>query len=323
MHVIGETKGVKLYSPNDAYFSFFNSPYFGHSHSAAIDIYPYHQMWGGPVFSPIRGKIVRIQKTKMGNKKAFPSEDYDFGIAIRPEENKETIVRILHCKPTLQEEEIVDQGDIIGTGIRSRYFNYWTGVHYHIEVMHLDNFSRSTRSYPLDLPFQFEATPSREMVSESEFIVESVNENNIIGYPKDFSHTALDQFFGLSAIEDNSKIVGILDGGLSHYKHGGVVGQSTGQDGSTISLQNHPVGVVTNYLKGASLFLREPTITCFLNEIELRGLSCFIYPKIYVKRGISPLVLVPQSYREFVGVISEGDVCKLKICGGNNTIKAE
>ena len=57
MHVIGETKGIKLYSPEDAYFSYFNSPYTGHSQAAAIDIYPYHQQWGGPVTSPVSGKV--------------------------------------------------------------------------------------------------------------------------------------------------------------------------------------------------------------------------------------------------------------------------
>jgi len=322
MYAIGEAKGIKLYSPKDAYFSFFNSPYFGHSHATAIDIYPHHQIWGGSIVSPIRGKIVRVKKTKMGKKKVFPSEDYDFGIAILPEENEEVIVRILHCKPTLQEGDIVDQGDMIGKGIRSRYFNYWTGIHYHVEVMHLDSFTRSTHSYPLSLPFHFETIATKEMVSESQFVVESVNENNVIGYPKDFSHTAIGQFSGLSATEDNSRTVGILDGGLSHYKHGGVIGQSTGIEGSTISLQNHPVGVVTRFLKGASFFLREPSITCYLNDTEIRGLSCFIYPKMYIKQGVSPLVLVPKYYREFVGVISEGDICKLKICSASNTIKA-
>jgi len=323
MYAIGEAKGIKLYSPRDAYFSFFNSPYFGHSHAAAIDIYPHHQLWGGPIISPTSGKIVRVQKTKMGKKKVFPSEDYDFAIAVQPEEDEEVIVRILHCKPTLQEGDIVERGDIIGTGIRSRYFNYWTGIHYHVEIMHLDTFTRSTRSYPLDLPFHFKAITTKKTVSNSQFVVESVTENNIVGYPNNFSHATIDQFSGLSAIEDNSKIVGILDGGLSHYKHGGVIGYSSTVKDSIISLQNHPVGVITRSLKGASLFLREPTITCFLNGIELRGISCFIYPKKYVKQGVSPLVLVPKVYNEFVGVISEGDVCKFKICSSSNMIKAE
>ncbi|MBE0527265.1 MAG: hypothetical protein IH631_10000, partial [Candidatus Thorarchaeota archaeon] len=108
MNVIGEAKGIKLHSPTDAYFSYFNSPYFGHSHATAIDIYPHHHEWGGPVESPIVGKLVRTQKTKMGRKKEFPTDDYDFGIAIQPENSEGAIVRILHCKPTLKEGSTVE-----------------------------------------------------------------------------------------------------------------------------------------------------------------------------------------------------------------------
>ena len=79
MYVIGEAKGIKIHSPEDAYFSYFNSPYTGHAHAAAIDIYPYHQEWGGPVASPVSGKIVRLQKFRMGRKKEFPTEDFDYG----------------------------------------------------------------------------------------------------------------------------------------------------------------------------------------------------------------------------------------------------
>ncbi len=111
MHVIGEAKGIKIYSPKDAYFSYFNSPYTAHSQAAAIDIYPHHQKWGGPVASPVSGKIVRIQKTKMGRKKKFPTEEYDVGIAIQPEETEIGIVRIMHCDPILKERDNVDLGD--------------------------------------------------------------------------------------------------------------------------------------------------------------------------------------------------------------------
>ena len=323
MQVIGEAIGIKLHSPKDAYFSYFNSPYSGHSHAAAIDIYPSHQEWGGSVVSPVTGKLVRIQKTAMGRKKIFPTEDHDFGIAIEPEDCEGAIVRILHCKPTLIEGDTVNRGDKIGITIRSRYFNYWTGPHYHVEIMHLDSFPRSTRSYPLALPFEFQDTASKEIYTETEFRIESVTDENIVGYPKDFSHTSIGQFSGLSAINDESNIIGIIDGGFSHYKHGGVIGQTSGLEGSTIKLQSIPVGVTKRSLKGASFFQRDPSISSYLNDSELRGLSCFIFTKKYIKNGIPPLVLVPKTYKEFTGVISEGDICTLKVDSASNTIKAE
>jgi len=323
MHRIGDAKGIRLYAPKDAYFSYFNSPYFAHSHASAIDIYPHHQEWGGPVLAPVSGKIVRLQKTTMGRQKEFPTEDFDFGIAIQPEENDDAIVRILHCTPTLQEGNPVELGDMIGTTIRSRYFNYWTGPHYHVEVMKLDSFSRSTQSFTLQIPFLFESRKSSELKKKTEFVVSIVNEDHIIGYPKNFSHTQIGNYIGLSAIDEHSNNVGILDGGISHYKHGGVVGHDSPSEGSTIRLQNYAVGTLQQILHTASFFTRGPTIKSFLDDLELLGLSCFMYPKEYNKQGIPPLILIPKEYREFIGKVSEGDVRVLSLEVENNTVKAE
>ncbi len=323
MHVIGEAKGIKIHSPEDAYFSYFNSPYTGHAHAAAIDIYPHHQEWGESVASPISGKIVRLKKFKMGYKKDFPTEAFDYVIAIQPEVTETSIVRIMHCKPSLKEGEVVDLGDTIGTTIRSRYFNYWTGPHYHVEVMHLDSFTRSTQSYPLDLPFSFDSITAREASTEVEFLVESVSEDNIIGYPRNLSVTSIDGFYGLSAFDNESKIVGIIDGGFSHYKHGGIIGHKFPIEGSLVGLNNLPAGMIRNPLNGASFFERGPSLSCYLNDNKLRGISCFLYPKQFKKQGVPQLVLVPNFYREFIGTISEGEVCKLKIDSCNNMIKAE
>lgn len=323
MYRIGEAKGIKLYAPNDAYFSYFNSPYIAHSHISAIDVYPNHQDWGGPVITPTAGKIVRIQRTKMGRRKEFPTEEYDFGIAIQPDASANAIVRILHCKPTVQEGTIVDQGDQIGTTIRSRYFNYWTGPHFHIEVMHIDTFQRSTRSYPIDVPFRYSATKIKEILQETEFTVSSVTEDCLIGYPRDLSHTSIGNYSGLSAIDSSKKIAGILDGGISHYKQGGVIGHEFPKYGQSIGLQNIQIGSVQKHTEYASFFSRIQSVSSYLNDKELRGLSCFVYPKEYNRKGIPPLVLVPKSYNEFKGVISEGDLCTLKVDSANNMIKAE
>ena len=323
MHVIGEAKGIKIHSPEDTYFSYFNSPYIGHARAAAIDIYPYHQEWGGPVASPVSGKIVRIQKIKMGRKKEFPTEEFDYVIAIQPEGTETSIVRIMHCEPILNEGEIFDLGDTIGSTIRSRYFNYWTGPHYHVEIMHLDSLARSTRSYPLELPFRFYSIPSRETSTEVGFLVETVSEDYIIGYAKDLSHTSIGNFFGLSAFDIESNIVGLLDGGLSHYNHGGVIGHTDAIEGSVVGLSKLPTGMIRSSLKGASFFQRGPKISSFINGNELRGLSCFIYPQQYKKQGVPRLVLVPKSYKEFSGNISQGEMCNLSIVSCNNMIKAE
>lgn len=323
MNLIGEAKGIKLYSPKDSYISYFNSPYFGHAHASAIDVYPHHHEWGGPVVSPIAGKLVHIQKTTMGRQKEFPTDDYDFGIALQPDWTEDAIVRILHCRPNLEEGSVIDKGDMIGTAIRSRYFNYWTGPHYHIEVMHKDSFHRSTQSYQLGLPFGFESKKADELPPSVEILIDTVTEDFIIGYPRGLSHTTINGYTGLSGISNGKDVVGILDGGLSHYKHGGVIGHSDSIEGSIIGLQNIPVGTIERSLTGSSFFLRGPCLSSSLDGKELRGLSCFVYPKHYVKKGITRLLLIPKSYGEFVGQFSEGNVCQLKIDSTNNTIKAD
>lgn len=323
MYRIGESKGINLYAPRDAYFSYFNSPYFSHSHASAIDIYPAHREWGGPVLSPISGKLVRIQKTSMGRKKDFPTEDYDFGMAIQPKYSDENIVRILHCNPTLKIDDRVEKGDIIGTTLRSRYFNYWTGPHYHIEVMHKDSFRRSTRSYPLKIPFRYQERKVTGVKTETEFLVSSVSKDNIIGYPTEFLHAEIGGYNGLAAMDADSKTLGILDGGISHYRHGGVVGHEKESVGSIIHLQNIPIGTVQQSMNYASFFQRNTSVLSYLNGILLRGLSCFIYPKQYTKKGVSPLVLVPKVYDEFTNSIAENEVLILKFESDINTIIAK
>jgi hypothetical protein len=266
---------------------------------------------------------MKLQKTTMGRPKEFPTEDYDFGIAIRPEENNDLIVRVLHCNPTLCEGSTVDLGDKIGTAIRSRYFNYWTGPHYHIEVMSLDSFSRSTQSFGLEVPFIFSAQKSKELATTTEFVISVVNEDHIVGFPRRFSHIDIGGYGGLAAIDEKSRTVGILDGGISHYAHGGVIGHEYVTTNSKISLQNQTIGVIQKSLKSASFFTRGPSIKSYLDELELRGLSCFVYPNVYNKQGIPPLVLVPKEYRQFVGKFSEGDVCVLRLDSDSNMVKAE
>ncbi|MHA2352262.1 MAG: hypothetical protein ACXABX_03995, partial [Candidatus Thorarchaeota archaeon] len=132
MRIVGSAAGINIHAPEDAYFSFFNSPYIGHDIGSAIDIYPRHQEWGGDVVSPVSGKIVKTRKMRMGQPKQFPTHEFDYGIGILPEESDTDIVRIMHCEPDVSEGENVVLGDPIGRAIRSRYFNYWTGPHYHV-----------------------------------------------------------------------------------------------------------------------------------------------------------------------------------------------
>jgi len=323
MRVVGSASGINIHAPDDAYFSYFNSPYIGHDIGSAIDIYPRHQEWGGDVEAPVSGKIVRIKKMKMGQPKQFPTHEYDYGIGIIPEESNIDIVRIMHCEPTVCEGETVNLGDSIGNTIRSRYFNYWTGPHYHVEILPLDSFPRSSQSYPLEIGYQFETKKPDNAQMTVEFLVNSVTEDHVIGYAENLGYAAIGDLVGLSAANEGGEIIGIIDGGLSHYKLSGVIGTTNLEQGEHVKLQNHPVGTVRDKKEGATSFRRGPSITSFLDNIELRGLSCFIYTKHYTRKNIPQQILIPQKYGQFKGFFNEGDLCEFRITSSSNTVKVD
>ncbi|MHA1943187.1 MAG: hypothetical protein ACW96M_02210 [Candidatus Thorarchaeota archaeon] len=319
MRVVGIASGTKIRAPDDAYFSFFNSPYIGHGRGSSIDIYPVHQSWSGDIVSPVTGKITRMKKMKMGRPKKFPTDDFDFAMGIQPDNSDNDIVRIMHCTPSVQIGDVVETGDPIGTTLRSRFFNYWTGPHYHVEVMDQDSFERSSKSYTFDQFFQFSKQKGSKQTARIEFEVSEVTKDYVKGFPRGLEHATISDLIGLAAKDVGNHIVGIIDGGLSHYKQGGVVGGYAIQKTTKVHIAGIPVGTMSS----SNRFLRGPAISSFLDDHKLRGLSCFIYPDNYARKGATPLILVPRRYNEFKGLIQDGDVCQLQIRSKNNTVKAD
>ncbi|MFW9769410.1 MAG: hypothetical protein ACFFF9_11865 [Candidatus Thorarchaeota archaeon] len=309
MRVVGIASETEIYAPDNSYFSFYNSPYISHGQGSSVDIYPYHQSWADIVASPATGKVVKIKKMKMGHPKEFPTEDHDFGIAIQPEHSLTDIVRILHCKPTVVVGDLVEAGDEIGETLRSRFFNYWTGPHYHVEVMPLESFERSSQSYTFKQIFHYSSSEGTKPSAEIEFEVIQVTKDFVKGFPKNIEHVSISGLIGLAAKNRKDMKLGILDGGISHYKQGGVVGGLDIKANTQVYLARNPVGTITE----SNHFLTVPAITSSLDGSSLRGLSCFIYPELYTKKAVPPLVLVPKEYDQFTGIIQEGDLCQLEI----------
>jgi hypothetical protein len=323
MRVVGSASGIKIQAPDDAYFSYYNSPYISHDIGSAIDIYPRHQEWGGAVVAPVSGKIVKTKKMRMGQPKQFPTHEFDYGIGILPENSDTDVVRIMHCEPAVSESETVNLGDHIGNAIRSRYFNYWTGPHYHVEILPLESFQRSSKSYPLEFEYQFESKKPSNSLENIEFLVDSVTDDHIIGYAEHIGHATIEDLVGLSASNEERETIGILDGGLSHYKLGGVIGSSQLKQGTHVKLLDSSVGSIRNTKDGTSVFRRGPSIISFLDSTELRGLSCFIYTKHYTRKKNPQLILIPKKYGQFKRLFNEGDLCELRITSSNNTVKAD
>jgi hypothetical protein len=145
--------------------------------------------------------------------------------------------------------------------------------------------------------------------------------DHIIGYTDNFGYSKIGDLSGLSAnIEE--EIVGILDGGLSHYRIGGVIGAANLNIGYQVNLHDSPVGTISSAKSSVCVFDRGPSITSFLDDTKIRGLSCFIYPKTYSRKDTPQLILIPMKYGQFKGLFDEGDLCELRINNSNNMVIA-
>ncbi|MHA2208455.1 MAG: hypothetical protein ACXABV_04745 [Candidatus Thorarchaeota archaeon] len=244
MRIVGVAAGTQLFAPDDSFFSYFNSPFIGHKRSSSIDVYPSHQLWGGPAFSPVDGRIQRVKKLRMGMKKVFPTSDSDYAIAISPDENDEVVVRVLHCKPSVSEGDLVAKGDSIGELLRSRYFCFWTRPHYHIEVMDPTHFHRSSQSFPLEPRFEAVQVISGDDTHKFECEVISCTDDVIIVVAKTNVFAKAGDCYGHLAVLGNNRNIGFIDAGIPHYEQGGVIGNSIVQTGASIGVWNTDVGQV-------------------------------------------------------------------------------
>ncbi len=318
--MVGSAAGIDLFAPADAYFSYFNSPYVGHKQGASIDIYPSHEEWGGPAYSPIAGQIIRIKKMKMGKERTFPSEEADFGIAIAPEGSTD-IVRILHCVPEVDEGTTVEAGQRVGSLIRSRYFNYWTGPHYHIEIMKARDFSRSTKSYLLDVELASVQQVQQKSVSELECLITSVTDDVIMAATDDSPIAISGDLVGHAAHCGSDRKYGLLDAGVPHYSHGGILGIAKPVEESSVTAWGTNIGYVVANLDSRLPFKRgEPFQLAFEGEI-IKGVSCFAFTKKQTVKGSPPVIMIPRQYGGFSGKFAEGDVGVLSFKRPNDIVK--
>ncbi|MFX1265822.1 MAG: hypothetical protein ACFFH0_10620 [Promethearchaeota archaeon] len=294
--------------PSDSYFSYFNSPYIGHRRSSSVDVYPSHKEWEGPAFSPIDGKIVRLKEVSMGAPKVFPSEDRDYAIAIRPEEESSHIVRILHCRPSVSVGESVAKGDEIGGVLRSRFFCFWTGPHYHVEVLPEIGFHRSSKSSPITVDFPTASSVEMESPKEIECEVLESSADVLVGVSKRASYAKAGDLQGHLAFTRSAAKGGILDAGVPHYEHGGVVAGGLAQEDKAVKAWSAKIGVVTS---AGDSFLQFKITEHFSPRVDgelIRGISNHVYSKTQTVKGLPPVYLIPKKIGQFEERYNEGDV---------------
>lgn len=321
MRSLGVAAGVVLWAPSDAYFSYYNSPYIGHKNGAAVDIYPAHASWDGPGFSPVDGVVCRIKRMTMGRSRGFPSAEHDFGVGITPDGLEDKIVRILHCKPDLVVGDRVGRGDAIGAILRSRYFDYWTGPHYHVELMDEINFERPSQSYPIRTESLFieEVDMSAGIDQEIECEVSEIIDDYMVVLSNSAFYASWNDLSGHLCTDQNQNALGIVDAGYPHYSHGGVIGfQKQHVKEGLVYFRGRELGVLdVEEGKSCSRFRTSSSTQVMVHDVPLRGISFFIYPKSHVSRGRVPLVLIPHQRGGFSNDFGCGDTFALNIVGTN------
>lgn len=307
MHLICSAKGIDLYAPDDSYISFSNSPYIGHRTQTAVDIYPAIQEWGAQIPSPISGRIVELRKLKMGKAQEFATDDYDYAIGIQSSSEVEDIVRVLHCRPNIEIGEFIEKGDSLGEAIRSRYFNYWTGPHAHVDILEAQNFSRSSKSYQLEIPVCSEEQSNGSPQSTLECTALKVSADFIIAVSKDAQITKIDNYIGHSGFISNGFQKGIIDAGFPYYNLGGFMHTLTVENSEHLFGWDLEIGTIERSFGCISKFVANRTRTILLDGTPVRGISCFLYTDVQLVKGLVPFQIIPRIYDEFSSCIKEGN----------------
>jgi len=310
MREICSVANISLSAPDSAYFSFSNSPYIGHRNASAVDIYPIEGEWGCSIPSPVEGEVVAIRKARMGRKREFVTADFDYAIGIRPSCNPDYVVRVLHCKPEVKIGDTMNLLGHLGEAIRSRYFNFWTGPHYHTEVMHGTDFARSSQSIPLNIPPTHISSSKPDSGNPHVNIIE-VTEDRILA-TGGFGHARLNnRLFGHLVHTDQQPSFGLLDGGIPHYELAGCLGSEDVNQPDLYKWSRFVVGRIASNLEEPSRFVTNDKLDFKLGKYRIRGLSFYIFSEYNLIKGEVPLILIPNEYGGFVDKFQAGDIAEL------------
>ncbi|TFG09956.1 hypothetical protein EU538_03380 [Candidatus Thorarchaeota archaeon] len=312
MFCVGSSAGIDMMAPEDAYVSYLNSPYTGHSLRTAIDIYPNHQDWFGPVYSPVAGTISRVQKIRMGRPKEFPTEKQDYAIGISPDGRRDYLVRVLHCNPAVSVGEDVVAGEQIGSCIRSRFFNYWTGPHYHVEILSGEVFLRSTKSLPLTLP-ESEVVQVKDTTEQEHICTVILNRPGRLECTSSTMPIARYGPFLGHMITTSSGRLGVVDAGIPHYERGGAVLHDTLGVSEEVFLWNSRIGRTIGSASSLSLFRTNHDLRVLVNDEPALGLSLFLYPEELITRSELRVVIIPKTYGGLPQDLGPGETIMLRV----------
>lgn len=251
-------------------FSLYNSPYVAHHSGCAIDLYPST----ASVRSPVAGEVCAIHEVAAPSRGYADDADYLMvidtgngpGPAIETADGRPALARVLHVDPAVCVGTPVAVGDYLGELLRSGYFARWVRNHLHLGFRHRDrDIYRASGSAPITISTGIEPLywDGRGTITEVEASYARVR-------PHGLDDLDDGQWVALASEEG-----ALLDGGLAHYGHGGILAVDGARKFSLtagspeVSLLETPVGRAS----GRSIAWHDVEIVA--NDSPVTGLALY------------------------------------------------
>lgn len=274
---VAKSMGMEIYAPENGFISFSNSPYYSHTNTLAVDVYPNIDVPFPYAPSPVEGTISNIYEFKAPSQRYFETPETEKLVLISNPKRPDLRVRLLHVDCKLEIGTQISVGDSLGCLERSGFFDFWTARHIHIEVRRKEEPLRAKGAFPM-LPINCGETVEGEPQ-------DALSARGIKAVGKDYllvetggSVIRVGGFWGLGCTVGGQ--LGVLDSGLPHYGYGGVhlVDSSSVRAGDSVRLWGVDAGAVTSVNKNFALFRCRP-LAVYVGGIPFRGFSLYLWLK--------------------------------------------
>ena len=233
-------------------FSLYNSPYPAHDRACAVDLYPDPVANEG--VSPVAGTVLETRTVRCPDREY--AVDHDHLILLDVAEGQvetdgvighgagdaddaaDLVARILHVDPHVDPGDKIAAGDSLGPMVRSGFFGPWVDNHVHLGFRRTDqHLQRAGGSLPLAVDVPVDPLPW----DGTGTVVETGDTYALLDAP---THPAPgERFVGLGTDGRQEQSVA-LDGGLTHYSGGGLLGGAEPlphRAGDTVSFLGEPL----------------------------------------------------------------------------------
>lgn len=254
--------GLEIKIPRDCWFSFFNSPYPAHKSHSAIDIY----FSSGEALFPVdEGLVLEVERFECPVFRR-DADGFDYLTLVRVSDD--VVLKILHVKPYVSPNDVVELGDHLGSLIISGYFYPWSHRHMHVEVRSIHDPYRALGAQPLDI------NPAVKLLSEvgeldNLYVVDEVTDDYVWLKP-----CGDRGFMSCGLIGRINGLLRYVDGGVPHYNYGAILGSIDDSGAVVLDVAGGVIGEIYSSKSVFSFF--KPVSQPFIDDFPVYGVGSYI-----------------------------------------------